>query len=154
MTVRLAILALLVLVFLLVALWLRLRPRTLSARLKARGVAADLGLNGRPSVLAFTSPDCAACEAAQRPALEELRARTGGRVEIREVDVEAAGSLVRTLGIFSLPSTVVFDRGGRVVAVNIGYASTGRLLAQLPAAARDGAREAGRVDGARPGWYK
>lgn len=131
MTDRLAILAVIVLAFILVALWLRLRPRVLTARME-EGTLAALGLNGRPAVLAFTSPDCAACEAAQRPALEELRTRTGGRVAVREVDVLSARSLVRMLGIFSVPSTVVVD-GGRVIAVNIGYAAADRLLAQLPA---------------------
>lgn len=130
MTDRLALLAVIVLAFMLVGLWLRLRPRVLTRRLEA-GALAALGLNGRPAVLAFTSPDCAACEVAQHPALEALSVRTVGRVDIREVDVLAAGSLVRTLGIFSVPSTVVFDGGGRVVAVNIGYASTDRLWGQL-----------------------
>ncbi len=131
MTDRLAILAVIVLAFVLVGLWLRLRPRLLTRRLEG-GALAALGLNGRPAVLAFTSPDCAACEATQHPALEELSVRTGGQVDIREVNVLAAGSLVRALGIFSVPSTVVVDGGGRVVAVNIGYAATDRLLAQLP----------------------
>lgn len=129
MTERLAVLALLVLLLLLAALWWRLRPRLLTARLDAAELAG-LGLNGGPAVLAFTSPDCAACEAAQRPALEELRGRSGPRLQIREVDVFAEPALVRTLGIFSVPSTVVLNRG-KVLAVNIGFAPAARLLAQL-----------------------
>jgi len=134
MTDRLAVLASIALLFLLVALWLRLRPRALTARLDAR-VLAGLGLNGGPAVLAFTSPDCAACEAAQRPALQELQVKTGDHVQIREVDVLSAPTLVRTLGIFSVPSTVILNRG-LVIAVNIGYASAARLLAQLATAAK------------------
>jgi thiol-disulfide isomerase/thioredoxin len=155
MTDRLAVLAVLALAFLLVALWLRARPRVLTVRLDA-GVLAGLGLNGGPAVLAFTAPDCAACEAAQRPALQELRGNAGDRVQIREVDVLSAPALVRTLGIFSVPSTVVLE-GDRVVAVNIGYASAARLLAQLPDGSlrvRPLSVDRARVDESRRGWYK
>ncbi len=135
MTERLAVLAVLALIVLLAVLWLRLRPRSLSARLDPAALAG-LGLNGGPAVLAFTSPDCAACEAAQRPALQELRRLAGARVQVREVDVFSAPVLVRALGIFSLPSTVVLDRG-EVRAVNIGYATTARLLEQLLGPSRE-----------------
>lgn len=137
MTDRLALLALVALAFLLGGLWLRARPRMLTARLRP-GALADLGLNGGAAVLAFTSPDCVACEAAQRPALRALRARTPDWVAIREVDVLAFPDLVRTLGIFSVPSTVIVNRG-EVLAINIGYASVDRLFAQLSAARVDGA---------------
>ncbi|HEV8338837.1 MAG TPA: thioredoxin family protein [bacterium] len=130
MTDRLAVLGLIALGFLLAALWLRFRLRALTVRLDT-GVLAGLGLNGGPAVLSFTSPDCAACEAAQRPALQELRGKAGPRLQIHEVDAFSAPALVRALGIFSVPSTVVLDRG-KVLAVNIGYATAARLLAQLP----------------------
>ena len=155
MTDRLVVLAVLALAFLLAALWLRARPRVLTARLDA-GVLAGLGLNGGPAVLAFTSPDCAACDAAQRPALQELRGKAGDRVQIREVDVRSAPALVRTLGIFSVPSTVVLERD-RVVAVNIGYASAARLLAQLSERSlrvRPLSIDRARVDESRRDWYK
>jgi len=155
MTDRLAVLAVLALALLLAALWLRARPRVLTARLDA-GVLAGLGLNGGPAVLAFTSPDCAACDAAQRPALQELRSKAGDRVQIREVDVRSAPALVRTLGIFSVPSTVVLERD-RVVAVNIGYASAARLLAQLSERSlrvRPLSVDRARVDESRRDWYK
>lgn len=53
-------------------------------------------------------------------------------MQIREVDVLSAPALVRALGVFSVPSTVVLE-GRRVLATNIGYAPAARLLAQLPA---------------------
>jgi hypothetical protein len=64
--------------------------------------------------------------------------------------------LVRTLGIFSVPSTVVLERD-RVVAVNIGYASAARLLAQLSDGSlrvRPLSVDRARVDESRRDWYK
>src|SRR5260370_1136263 len=41
---------------------------------------------GRPAVVAFSTPSCAACHTAQRPALMALEERTGGRVRIVHVN--------------------------------------------------------------------
>lgn len=131
MTERLLVLSVILLVAVLVALWVATRPRVLTARLR-RGRAPGVTPSGRPLVLAFTSADCAACHAAQRPALAELAARLGDRVEIREVDVLTEREIARTFGIFSVPSTVVLDAEGQVVAFNIGFAPAERLLVQLP----------------------
>lgn len=130
MSERLLVLAAAVLLLGLAGLWLAARPRRLSARL-ARNGPSLLPPPGRPMVLAFTSPDCAACQAAQRPALAELAARAGDGVQIREVDVLADRETARAFGVFSVPSTAVLDATGRVVALNIGFASADRLLAQL-----------------------
>jgi len=116
----------------LAGLWLAARPRRLSARLAPNGPSPLLP-PGRPLVLAFTSTDCVTCQAAQRPALAELAARVGDSVQIREIDVLADRETARAFGVFSVPSTAVLDATGRVVALNIGFASADRLLAQLPA---------------------
>ncbi len=138
MSERLLVLGGLLLVVLLVALWVGARPRVLTARLR-RGRAPGVRPSGRPLVLAFTSPDCAACHAAQRPALEEFARRVGDQVEIREVDLLTERETARALGIFSVPSTVVLDADGRVVAFNIGFAPAERLLVQLPHTRNGGA---------------
>lgn len=135
---RLTIVGLFLVTLALLAVWVAARPRILNAR-RARGELPGFQAAGRPLVLAFTSPDCAACEVAQRPALQALGARMGNRVEIREVDVLAARDMARAFGIFTVPSTVVVDAGGKVVAFNIGLASAEQLLAQLPVNAIDGA---------------
>jgi len=134
---RWIILGVLLTALLLAALWVAARPRLLTARLRRRPVP-EVVRNGRPAVLAFTSPDCAACRTTQRPALEDLAARLGGRVRIQEVDVLAQPQLARTFGIFSVPSTVVVDRRGRVLAFNIGFASADRLHRQVLLATRNG----------------
>ncbi len=116
------------------ALWLSARRRRLTATflsLRAAGL-----VNGRPTVLAFTSPDCAACHVAQRPALDDLATRVGDRIAIQEVDVLARPEIARAFGIFSVPSTLVADASGQVVAFNIGFTSAESLVRQLPARAK------------------
>lgn len=135
---RIIVVGLFLLTLALLALWLYTHPRLLNARFQRGDLLAGLHLGGGPAILAFTSPDCAACDTAQRRALEELTARTGGRVEIREVDVLAARDVARAFGIFTVPSTVIVDAGRKVVAFNIGFASAERLLAQLPVNRGDG----------------
>jgi thiol-disulfide isomerase/thioredoxin len=132
MITRTIIVGLFLLTLALLAIWVYTRPRVLTARLQRRNLAASLIRAGRPTVLAFTSPDCVACHTAQHPALLELTARMGDRVDIREVDVLTRRDAARAFGIFTVPSTVVVDADGKVVAFNIGYASAERLLTQLP----------------------
>ncbi len=119
-----------------VALWLSARRRRLTETflsLRAAGRDGEALVNGRPTVLAFTSPDCSACHVAQRPALDDLATRVGDRIAIQEVDVLARPEIARAFGIFSVPSTLVADASGRVVAFNIGFTSAERLVRQLPA---------------------
>ncbi len=137
MSERLLLLVLLVLLLAAAAWWLARRPRVLTARLQG-GRLPGFAPSGRPSVLAFTSPDCAACHVAQRPALDELSARVGDNVVVREVDVLTEREAARAFGIFSVPSTVVLGADGRVLAFNVGFAPVQRLLAQLPPSARNG----------------
>ncbi len=130
-----------------VALWLSARRRRLTETflsLRAAGRDGEALVNGRPTVLAFTSPDCAACHVAQRPALDDLATRVGDRIAIQEVDVLARPEIARAFGIFSVPSTLVADSDGRVVAFNIGFTSVDRLLHQLPALAGNGGAPSGK----------
>jgi len=71
--------------------------------------------------------------------VEEFARRVGDQVEIREVDLLTERETARAFGIFSVPSTVVLDADGRVVAFNIGFAPAERLLVQLPHTRNGGA---------------
>lgn len=119
------------------AAWFYIRPRMLIARLNRRELPTGLRLAGHPVVVAFTSPDCAACQTAQGPALQELIVRLGRRIDVQEVDVLATRDMARAFGIFTVPSTVVLDARGSVVGLNVGFASADRLLAQLRVAAQE-----------------
>jgi thioredoxin-like negative regulator of GroEL len=89
------------------------------------------GPDGRPLVVAFSTPSCAACHTAQKPALTRLEAQAGGTVRIVEVDAAAQPEVARSFGILTVPSTAVLDGEGRVLALNQGFASTERLAGQL-----------------------
>lgn len=115
-----------------VLVWLGFRWRT--ARLRrpnARDVLARLAVGGPPLVMAFTTPECVPCRTMQRPALEELERRYSGRVEVREVDAAAVPDLADRFGIMTVPSTVVIDPQGGIVAINYGLARWEKLAAQL-----------------------
>src|SRR2546423_1311952 len=42
--------------------------------------------DGRPAVVAFSTPSCAACHTAQKPALASLQSRAEGAVRVLEID--------------------------------------------------------------------
>src|SRR5207249_11095800 len=71
-----------------------------------RRTAADLLVNSRPLVLAFSTPDCVPCQSIQKPALEELQRRSQDRVKIREVDVLTRPERAGRFGVLSVPVAV------------------------------------------------
>lgn len=93
------------------------------------GAAPD----GRRTVIAFSTPSCAACHAAQSPAIAVALAQLG-EPSVRLIDVDAARQpeVARAFGVLTVPSTVVIAaRGTRIVAVNQGFTPSSRLVEQL-----------------------
>src|SRR5713226_804405 len=111
------LLALTLVAAVLAAVWVGLTWRSRRFR---RRTAADLLADGRPLVLAFSTPECVPCKTIQKPALEELQRRHRGRVDVREVDALAQPALAARFGILTVPSTVVVGEGGAIVAINHG----------------------------------
>ena len=99
---------------------------------EAEALWACLGTrpDGRPTVVAFSSPSCGVCRTAQRPALAVLEQRAGGMLRVVHVDVVECPEAARAFGILTVPATVVLDRRGAVVAANQGFATAERLAAQ------------------------
>jgi thioredoxin-like negative regulator of GroEL len=91
----------------------------------------DLTPDGRPAVVAFSTPSCAACRTAQRPALAALEERAHGQVRVVHVDAADRPDVARAFGVMTVPATVVLDAPGAVVAANQGFATTERLAEQL-----------------------
>jgi thioredoxin 1 len=99
---------------------------------QALGVRPD----DRPTLVAFSSPSCAACHTAQAPALRQLQAQVGEQgVRLLEVDVADRPATARAFGIMTVPSTVLLRRDA-VLEVNHGFRPTRRLAEQLAIAAR------------------
>lgn len=103
------------------------RRRVAEAMSHPRELWAALGLqpDGRPAVVAFSSPRCLEC-AVQARIVEELEA-----VRVIPVDAAAEPRIARTFGVVTTPSTAVLGPGGGLVALNHGLAAAERLRAQL-----------------------
>ena len=100
---------------------------------KARRNSASLGRfkRGLPGIVYFTTPDCGACKAVQRPALVALQARLQGSLQLIEVDATDRPDLAKAWSVLTVPTTFVLDREGRPRHVNQGVASTDKLASQL-----------------------
>jgi thioredoxin-like negative regulator of GroEL len=92
--------------------------------------ALDSQPDGRPTVVAFSTPSCAACHSAQRPALVALEERAQGRVRVVHVNAAAQPEVARAFGVMTVPATAVLDERGAVVAANQGFATTETLAGQ------------------------
>jgi thiol-disulfide isomerase/thioredoxin len=114
----------------------------------ARGARAIPGLMGyrlgRPAILYFTAPGCGPCLAVQQPALAELAAQFGSRLQILEVDALQHPDLADAWGVLSLPTTFIIDSVGRPRRVNHGATRAPQLRDQL-AAVGEAPPEAGRA---------
>jgi hypothetical protein len=97
------------------------------------GVWRTLGVDPdeRPMIVAFSTPSCAACHTAQRPALAALEERASGTVRVLHVDATERAEVARAFGIMTVPATVVLDARGAVLAANQGFATTERLAEQV-----------------------
>ncbi len=122
------VLALLIVAAVVAGIWGLIRLRAAWYRGREAG---DLLEAARPLILAFSTPDCVPCRTAQKPALEKLRQRFVGRIEVREVDATVRPEMADRFGILTVPSTVVVGADGRVRAVNYGLALADKLAFQL-----------------------
>ena len=91
--------------------------------------------DGRRAVVAFSTPSCAACHTAQAPAIQVAEQQLGASsVRVIRVDASRQPEVARAFGVLTVPSTVVLEPAGRVVAVNQGFAPSRRLIEQLQSA--------------------
>ncbi|HET7088709.1 MAG TPA: thioredoxin family protein, partial [Anaerolineae bacterium] len=93
-----------------------------------RGQATN---DGRPALIVFTSPTCAPCKLQQMPVVDRLMAGWAERIDLRVVDVTEQPDVAARFGVWSLPTTIVLDAGGRVSALNQGVASEQKLREQF-----------------------
>ena len=126
--------ALVILAVVLVRAWNTHHIKNLLANENAATFWDSLGEapDGRPTLVAFSTPSCAACRTAQAPAVSVVEQRLG-TAEVRVIRVDAAlhPEVARTFGVQTVPSTVVLAPAGRVIAVNQGFAPSTRLVEQL-----------------------
>ena len=112
--------------------WTRARTRTIQSQLPAWEALGDMP-DGRPTLIAFSSPSCASCHTAQAPAIDLAQQRRGAD-QLRVINVDVAGqpNVANAFGVLTVPSTVVIGAdGSQIVAINHGFAPSTRLLEQL-----------------------
>lgn len=116
------------------ALWLFWQATKLWLRRSIRVDQETLN-DDRPTLLYFSSPDCAPCILQQSPILASLRELLGDCVNFQEYDAVAHPDLARRYRVLTVPTTVVIASNGEVTAVNYGVTQADKLHRQLEAAA-------------------
>jgi thioredoxin 1 len=84
---------------------------------------------GRPTVLYFTTAECAQCRLQQTPILVQLQAKVD--VAVHKFDAIEQEALARVYGVMTVPTTVVLDAELRPVAVNHGVTPLQKLRGQV-----------------------
>lgn len=112
-------------------LWQYRRLHTLRARTAPVHLPSDIN-SGRPTVLYFTTAECAQCRLQQAPILMQLQSKID--VAVHKLDAIEQATLAGVYGIMTVPTTVVLDASLRPVAINHGVAPLAKLQGQLTAA--------------------
>jgi hypothetical protein len=94
--------------------------------------ALGLSPDGRRTLIAFSSPSCGVCHRAQAPAIKVVEQQLGeDSVRVVRIDAAHQPDVARAFGVLTVPSTVVLEAAGRVIAVNHGFAPSRRLIEQI-----------------------
>ena len=91
---------------------------------------ASLGTPGHATVLYFYTNSCGACRTEQKPTLQRLVAQDSN-VVVREIDAVTERKLAKRFRVLTVPTTVVLDHMGHVVAINNGVADQRTLQEQI-----------------------
>ncbi len=97
----------------------------------AEAVAPLVTLPGTPAILYFTTPECVACKAVQRPALKILQERLGDQLQVVEINAQEQPDLASRWGVLSVPTTFIIDSQGQRRHVNHGATRADKLFQQL-----------------------
>jgi thiol-disulfide isomerase/thioredoxin len=107
----------------------KLRAIPADRRWEILGAAPD----GRPAIVAFSTPACAVCRSAQQPALDAVERQLAGQVRILKIDLADRPELATQFGVMTAPTTVVLASDGRIGSYNHGFAPAEQLAAQVSA---------------------
>lgn len=88
-------------------------------------------LPNKPVIVYFTTPDCVPCKTVQRPALNEVSALLGEKLQVIEIDATERPDLAKTWGVMSVPTTFLLDARGQARYVNNGVARVEKLIEQV-----------------------
>lgn len=85
---------------------------------------------GSPTLLYFHSDKCAPC-VTQGHYLELLEDTYEGEFIMKTIDADDEPQTANDYGVFSLPSTFVLDRSGKVRQINYGLTTAHKLKRQI-----------------------
>ncbi|MCC7118306.1 MAG: thioredoxin family protein [Anaerolineales bacterium] len=105
--------------------------RGLLSRAKRQTSALFETLPNKPTIVYFTTPDCAPCKTVQRPALNQLSALLGEKLHVVEIDATERPDLAKTWGVMSVPTTFLLDAQGAARYVNNGVTRVEKLMKQV-----------------------
>ncbi len=88
-------------------------------------------LPNKPTIVYFTTPDCAPCKTVQRPALDKLSNLLGEKLHVVEIDATERPDLAKTWGVMSVPTTFLLNSRGEARYVNNGVTRVEKLMEQL-----------------------
>jgi thiol-disulfide isomerase/thioredoxin len=86
---------------------------------------------GKAAIVYFTTPDCVACKAAQRPALARLQSLLGDHLQVIEINAYEDPDMAKNWGVLSVPTTFILDSKGTPRQVNYGVTPAEILFDQL-----------------------
>lgn len=100
---------------------------------RARGGVNTLPapLPKKPTIIYFTTPDCAPCRTVQKPALQKLTDLFGEKLHVIEIDATQHPEVAKTWGVMSVPTTFLLDEKGIAKYVNNGVARLEKLMEQV-----------------------
>jgi thiol-disulfide isomerase/thioredoxin len=91
-------------------------------------------VDGRPTLVVFSTPSCVTCKASQEPAVQQLAAEFGDRLRVLNVDSSDRPTIAKAFNVLTAPSTAVLAADGHLLGVNHGFASAELLGKQLRSA--------------------
>jgi thiol-disulfide isomerase/thioredoxin len=101
------------------------------ARAKSQVNSLPEPLQKKPTIVYFTTPDCAPCKTIQRPALRSLTDLLGEHLHVIEIDSTQHPEVAQKWGVLSVPTTFLLDEKGAAKYVNNGVTRLEKLLEQV-----------------------
>lgn len=105
---------------------LDLRYKRLMATRSIQGIQPH-----RPSVILFTSPNCAPCDKVQKPILSRLLEKLPEPPQYFEINTQHSPEVAKEWGVLSVPSTFLLDRDGVTKFVHHGIVTEKTLSQQI-----------------------
>ncbi|MFZ4814864.1 MAG: thioredoxin family protein [Phototrophicaceae bacterium] len=113
--------------------WMRRQSLRQVAQITQRDSLLTDTRDGIPTVVYFTTPTCAPCQYAQKPALAKLKTELGEGIQVIQVDATEQPDVAERWQVQTVPTTFILDADGAPRQVNYGVADFDTLKRQIAA---------------------